>query len=133
MSGGTNDTNVSQVATSYSQLNGQLAAVTAPNINNGATYFYCPGTLSGWSVTASTSPGSGNDYDVTIRINGESSDVTCQISNSGTTCSSTTVINVPLGGWVNVQIAPNSNPTAANFDWSATYTYSAVTPAAPIQ
>lgn len=117
--GGTNDLVVSTTLNSYAYLARQSQAVTGdPNALD--VTFLCAGTLANMTVTASGSPGSGNDYTVTVRLNGTASALACTISDAATSCSTVgqgIVIDINPGDEVNVEIDPDGGPTARHFDW----------------
>jgi hypothetical protein len=81
----------------------------------------CAGVLSNLSVTANVAPGGGNDWTFDVRVNNSSTGInlTCDISDAATSCTNTAdVFYVSPGDAFNVEISPNSGPTAANFDWT---------------
>ena len=118
VAGGTNNVNVENADDNYASLVRQ----TNPNdiSTDNVDTFLCGGNLSNLSVTASGSPGAGNDYDITVRINNADTALNCTISDAATTCSDpTSSVDVDPGDEVNVETNPSDDPTARNFDWSA--------------
>ena len=118
VNGGTNGQNLSTAVDNYASLVSQ----TNPNAisANGQATFTCAGLLSNLSVTISTAPGTGNDYDFTVRINGADTGLDCLINNALTTCTDVgTTLDVNPGMEINVEVNPGSGPNAASATWSA--------------
>lgn len=85
------------------------------------------GAVSNLYVSSSAAPGAGKSWDITVKINGSSTDCpTCQISGaSATTCSSSTSKTVSAGDTVTVWIDPTSTPAAANISVTLQFTATA--------
>ena len=112
--GGTNNANVTN-GNNYASLVRQTNPSTTSTANTDT--FLCAGTLSVFQVTASGSPGAGNEYELTVRINDADTGLACTMSDAATTCGDAGTITVDPGDEVNVEINPNSDPTLRNFDW----------------
>jgi hypothetical protein len=123
VSGGSNNVDFATTATpQYSSLIAQVAPSTTST--NGNATASISGTLSNFSVVLSGTPGGGNSYTFTVRVNGVATALTCNAT--GTTCSSDAFVSVTAGDTINVEIVANSTPTARNADWSATYAWGVV-------
>ena len=119
VNGGTNDLVVSTSLNSYAYLARQSQAVTTDPTALEVT-FLCAGSLANMTVTASGSPGNGNDYTIAVRVNGTTSTLACTISDAATSCSTIgpgIVIDINPGDEINVEIDPDGGPTARHFDW----------------
>ena len=103
-----------------------LISQTSPSetSTNNTTTVVCGGTLSSFSVTISGSPGEGNEYLFTLRVNNAGTNINCTITGAGTTCtdtSGTTSIVLSPGDVVNVESNPNSTPTARSATVNSSY------------
>ena len=78
------------------------------------------GTLSDLRVNIDGTPGTGNSYAFTVRINGAgSTTITCTISNAETACNSGALTDtVAAGDSVAIEVNPNSGPSARDGRWS---------------
>ncbi len=80
------------------------------------------GTLSNLDIRTTAAAGFGaNSWTFTVRKNGASTTMTCQIAgNSATQCADNThTVSFASGDLLTIQIAPNSNPTSSVGRWTA--------------
>lgn len=117
--GGDPTTNLSTSASSYFCLSGGVITLTAANRQQ---VIPTDGTLSDLFVNLSTTPGSGNDYTVTVYLNGSPSDLSVTVNDSETQDSNTSdTADVSAGDIVYVAVTPTSSPTAAKMSFSCLF------------
>ncbi|WP_304196851.1 hypothetical protein [Flavobacterium alvei] len=125
--GNTNNVAASTANTTFYPVMGTISgtAVTTSSSAGTRTLISRDGTIRNLYVKSSTNPGSGNSYAISIRLNGSSTTLTATISGSNATSASNTTnsFTVVAGDEIEIQLAPNSNPTAAKISWAVDFTY----------
>ena len=85
--------------------------------------FPISGTLSRLEVFAQASPGGGNSWVLTLRVNGVNSSVTCTITGTATRCSDlANSVAITANQTLSVEVSPTSNPSAKPLQWRALVT-----------
>lgn len=117
MSGGANVVDTS--ATNYQNPFGGTSWVTAVTDND--VPVPTPGNITKLAVTANSSPGSGKSYNISVRLNNASDNLTVNIANGATSGSATGSVALVATDAIVVKSAPSGTPTGLAFGWCVTF------------